>query len=295
MSETTATEREAETAESQTERLEDLRAQIDLLSTENERLRNEYSRARQASYRQTAMGLAFVGIVAVLGGVLFPAAREVLFVLGAIGIFGGVLTRYLTPERFVAAETGERIYAAQADTLDGLAGQLGLETLAVYIPVAGEPPVRLFVPQHAEYEIPDEESLEQPLVVGEKPSERGASLVPTGSTLFREFERSLTGSLGTDPSTVVEQVVDALVENFELARAAEVSLDIESGRATVVFSEAVYGDTERMDNPLGSLLAVALAESLSQPVRLETARRDDGIVMTCRWDADAVDQTAENG
>lgn len=274
----------AEPGAEDADRIEDLRAQVDLLRTENDRLRNEYSRARQASYRRTSLGLGAVGLAALLGGLLFPAVRDVLFVLGAIGVFGAVLTRYLTPERFVAAETGERIYAAQAETLGDLTGQLGLEETYVYVPVDGTPTSRLFVPQHAEYTIPDEEALERPLVVGDQSEERGASVVPTGATLFREFERSLTGSLGSTPATVVDQVADALVENFELARTADSSVDAEDGRATLVLSEAVYADAEAPDNPLGSLLAVALAESLSEPVRLETTRTEEGLVVTCRWE-----------
>lgn len=266
------------------ERIDDLRAQIDLLRSENERLRKEYARARQASYRRTALGLGAVGAVAVAGGLLFPAAREVLFVLGAIGVFGAVLTRYLTPERFVAAETGERIYAAQADTLGDLTEQLGLEATFVYVSVEGEPSARLFVPQHSEHEIPDATSLERPLVVGDRAAERGASFVPIGATLFREFERSLTGSLGSDPATVAEQVADALVEGFELAETAEVSVDGTDGRATVALGGAVYPDADALDNPLGSLLAVALAESLDQPIRLDTARSDDELVVTCQWE-----------
>ena len=268
------------------ERVEDLRAQVDLLRTENERLRTEYSRARQASYRQTALGLGAVGVVAVLGGLLFPAVRDVLFVLGAIGVFGAVLTRYLTPERFVAAETGERVYAAQAESIGGLTGQLGLEETHVYVPVEGDPPARLFVPQHREYSIPEEDALDYPLVVGERGDERGASFVPTGGTLFREFERSLTGALGTDAATVADQVGDALVEGFELARTADVSIDAGGGRATLELAEPVYADANAPDNPLGSLLAVALAEALATPVRLETARTGAGLVVTCRWDAE---------
>lgn len=268
------------------ERIEDLHAQVDMLRTENERLRTEYSRARQAGYRRTALGLGAVGVVALLGGLLFPAVRDVMFVLGAIGVFGAVLTRYLTPERFVAAETGERIYAAQAETLGDLAGQLGLEETYVYVPVEGTPPTRLFVPQHAEYTLPDAAALERPLVVGEQSTERGASFVPTGATLFREFERSLTGSLGSTPATVVEQVGDALVEGFELARTADSSVDPDEGRATLVLSEAVYADADAPDNPLGSLLAVALAESLSTPVRLETDRTEEGLFVTGRWESD---------
>lgn len=293
---------EAESADEQSddaertdaERAEDLRAQVDLLRAENRRLREEYRRARQAGYRRTAIGLGGVGAVAVLAGLLFPAAREVLFVLGAIGVFGGVLTRYLTPGRFVAAETGERVYAAHADTLGALLEQLGLDDTHEYVPVAGEPPARLFVPQHREHDRPDDDALEHPLVVGDRGDERGVSIVPAGGTLFREFESSLAGSLGSDPGTVVEQVADALVEGFELARTVDPDVDTAGGRATLSIGGAVYDDADLPDNPLGSLLAVALAEALSTPVRLETGRSGEELVVTCRWDANSVDEESEN-
>lgn len=267
------------------ERVRELRAQVDLLRAENERLRNEYARARRTSYRRTALGLAGVGAVAVLAGVLFPAARQVLFVLGAVGLFGGILTRYLTPARFVAAETGERVYAAQADTLDALTDQLGLSDHRLYVPVTGDPPAKLFLPQHTEYELPDWDALEGPLVVDVPDAQRGASLVPTGGTLFREFERSLASPLGDDPVTVVEQVADALVERFELVETADVSVDETEGQATLAMDGAVYDDAGTVDNPLGSLLAVALVAALDTPVSLETVRSDGELVVTARWDA----------
>lgn len=288
MSETATTpEEESRPAE---ERVEDLRAQVELLQAENDRLRAEYRRARQTSYRRTAAGLGVVGALALVGAALFPTVREVLVVLGGIGLFGAVLTRYLTPERFVSAETGERIYAAHAESLDALEGQLGLEERHVYVPIDGMPPARLFVPQQQEYSIPDRDALEQPLVVGEDGTDRGASFIPTGGTLFREFERSLTGSVASTPTGVTEQVADALVEGFELATAADSSVDADAGRVTVEFTESVYGDADLPDNPLGSLLAVALSQSLGCPVRLETARTEAGLVVTCRWEAEAVER-----
>lgn len=89
-------------------------ARAELLAEENRRLRAEYARTQQTRYRRTAYGLAALGVLAVLGGLLFPNARGVLFALGGTGLFGGLLTLYLTPGQFVAADVGERVYAAMA-------------------------------------------------------------------------------------------------------------------------------------------------------------------------------------
>lgn len=117
------------------ESMADLAAQAELLAEENRRLRAEYVRARQTTHRKTALGLFAIGALAVLGAVAFPGSRTVLFALGATGLFAGVLTYYLTPEEFVAAETGERVYAACAATGTELVGELGLADDRIYAPV----------------------------------------------------------------------------------------------------------------------------------------------------------------
>lgn len=283
----TQTERETNTEQSATDTRgdRDLQAQVELLQAENRRLREEYVRARRSSYRRAAAGLALVGITSAGAGLLFPSVRDVLFVLGAIGLFGGLLTYYLTPERFVAAETGERVYDALAQSAGELTTQLGLQETSVYVPVEGTPPARVFVPQHQEYQVPEGDTLERPLVVDADEAVRGAAFVPTGATLFREFERTLTGSLAETPTRVVDQVADALVEGFELAESVETDVNPDEGRASVEFTGAVYGDATRFDNPLGSLVAVALARGLDTPVTIETTPgRDDEFTVTCRWD-----------
>ena len=78
--------------ESADETTADLAAQVELLAEENRRLRAEYARARQTTYRRTALGLFAVGALAVLGGVAFPHSSDVLFALGGTGLFAGVLT-----------------------------------------------------------------------------------------------------------------------------------------------------------------------------------------------------------
>jgi hypothetical protein len=267
-----------------------LRAQIALLEAENDRLRREYARARRTSYRRTARGLGAVGVVAVVGAIVFPAVREVLLVLGTIGLFGGILTYYLTPERFVAAATGERIYAALDDTLRALADQLDLADEHVYVPVDGDPSTRLFVPAHEQHAIPDEDALRGPLVVTEDDRERGLSVVPTGAYLFGEFERTLTGSFGDDPTTAVEQLTDGLVEGFELVDAAEFEVDAAGGRVTVEVEGSVYGAGERFDTPVASFLAVGVARAVETSVRTvvhtdSTTGDDPGsFTVTCQFE-----------
>ncbi|WP_255196481.1 hypothetical protein [Halorarius litoreus] len=266
----------------------DLEARIDLLEAENERLRELYAQTRRSAYRRTALGLAGIGVVAAGGGFLFPAVRDVLFILAAIGLFGGLLTYYLTPERFVAADVAERVYDALATNEADLTADLGLSDDRVFLP--DDTTATLFVPQNAADPLPDSERIEGPLVVTEET--RGLALVPSGARLFEEFDRTLSGPLADAPGPLARQVTDALVEAFELVDGTDIDLDADDGRLTVGVRGSAYPD--EFDSPPASLLGVAIAVGLDRPIRVTTAPAEDvDFTVTCRWDVvDASDTSA---
>jgi hypothetical protein len=302
----------------------DLAAQVELLAAENRRLRQEYVRARRTTYRRTALGLFAVGALAVLGALALPQSRDVLFALGGTGSFAGVLTYYLAPERFVAAETGERVYAAFAATGAQLVGELGLRDDRVYAPARGAgagnasgatgsgrtdgdsdagsvssaggaggadgPGVRLYVPSHADFAVPDPGELDSLFVVTDKDRERGVALPPTGEGLYREFESAMVESVAADPTTLADQLADALAEGFELVESAAADADPADGRVTLEVAGSVYGPVDRFDHPVASLLGVGLAATLDQPVSLAVTPAEDGpadFFVTCEWDGEA--------
>ena len=277
-------ESEADRGNEETDRLE-LAAQVELLAEENRRLREEYSRARQSQYRRTAAGLGAVGICAVLAAVVFPDGREVLFALAAVGLFGGILTYYLTPERFVAADVGERIYAGMAANETAVVEELGLSGDRIYLSTGDAERTRLYVPQQPRRvsdALPDE--IEGPILTD--PDTRGLALVPTGATLFEEFERTVTDDLAATPAALATQLADGLVEQFELAGGAEPDVDPTAGRATVAISDSAFGDVDRFDHPIASFLAVGFVAGLDRPIRLEVTPGDERAdwLVTCRWD-----------
>ncbi|MFA9427907.1 hypothetical protein [Natronorubrum sp. A-ect3] len=285
---TTDTAESASESTDSTDQLE-LAAQVELLTEENHRLRQEYVQARQSRYRSTAVGLAAIGIVAALGGLLFPDTRDVLVALGATGLFGAVLTYYLMPSQFIAADVGERVYTAAMTNLASISDELGLRENRVYVP--GETvPARLFVPQHVEYSIPDDRS--GPIVVDD--DSRGLFLEATGAELFREFERALTGKVGTEPTVIASQLTDGLVEQFELAQSADADIDAANGRATIAITGSAFGSLDRFDHPIPSFLAVGFAAGLDRPVTLEVAAGDDRAdwLVTCRWGSETETETA---
>ena len=265
---------------------EDLLAQVELLQTENRRLREAYASAWRSRYRRAAIGLALVGVTAVAAGAVFPAGREVLFVLGATGLFGGLLTYYLTPERFVAADVGERVYRALATNEEAVVDELGLRDERVYLPAADATGPRLFVPQRAEFEFPEARS--RTFVTDD--ASRGLLLTPTGAGLYEAFESGVVGSPDSTPGVLAAQLADALVAQFELARSVESDVDLENQRVTFAVSGGAFEPLDRIDNPIASFLTVGVASGLDRPVALEVSAGDaraDWLV-TCRWDDEAI-------
>lgn len=283
------TERRNETTDkdSSDRSVTELQTQLELLAEENQQLRDSYARAKQTQYRRTALGLTLVGLVAVAGAALFPALRTILIALGSAGLFSAVLTFYLTPEQFVSADVGRNLYATQAANEDALVTELGLSDIRLYVPVeSAESGVRLFVPQHEEYTVPDETALTHRLIAGDEPTANGMALDPSGGRLFREAEQVLSGPVADQPAQLSQQLTDVLVEQFELVGAADPDVDSDEQQLTVAVTESVYGSLDRFDHPVVSLLATGLANGMNRPVTSAVTVTEDSraeYLVTLRW------------
>jgi hypothetical protein len=232
-------------------------------------------------------------VVAGLAAVLFPASQTVLFALAGTGLFAAVLTYYLTPERFVTAAVSERVYAATAAWGETLRTELGLQDTSIYIPTDYAAtdefaPVRLFIPQYAEYTLPDASSLDAGFVIPEEKTGRGLTLQPTGAAIYEEFE-SQVDAVAETPSELASQLTDALVESFELVENVTFELDGDGTGITFAITGSSYGTVDRFDHPIQSFLAVGLAQGLNQPVTVErqsTSSDDDRFDyrIHCSWE-----------
>lgn len=279
----------------------ELAAQVDLLTAENRRLREMVAAAQRSRYRGTAIALCGIGLLCGLFGYFMPTGSTVLFALAGTGVFGGVLTYFLTPERFISADVGQRVYTASAESFERLCTDLGLSDRRVYIPTVysseGTQPDSadgwLFIPQDEETSIPEPADVDSALVVDD--NKRGLSVRPTGSGLFSALSTSLTEPLGSTAETLCAQLSDALVEDFELGQSVVYETDPADGRVSFRISGALYGDGSRFDHPIVSLLAVGLATGLETPVET-TITATEPLSVTLRWEQTTVDKdsTAES-
>jgi hypothetical protein len=248
-----------------------------LLRTENERLRRELARSTRTTYRRTALALLALGVLTALTAIVFPAIRDVLVIVGAIGVFGGILTWYLTPERVLAVSVIEGTFDAHASALASMQAELGLSDEHVYVPTGDHVGrARLFVPLHASYDIPD--SMDDLFLTTDTETERGISVQPTGAKLARALEQSISGDLSRNRLSDV--VPEALVEQFELADHATGELTDDT--LTIQVETPAIGGLDRPDHPVVSLIAVVTAGTIDEPVRVERTNPADGTI-TVRW------------
>lgn len=262
--------------------IESLETELAVLREENRRLREEHRRVLRTGYRHTALGFLAIAVLAGVAAVVFPAVQEILVAVAAIAGFAGLLTYYLTPERFIAATVGESTYDAHAATGEGLIDDLGLQDTPVYVPTTADT-VRVFLPQHTAYDIPTLDAETGVFVIPENEAARGVTLWPTGASLIEAFERATTSP--PDGPMIGEQLTEALVEQFELVDTAVIDSQ-EAGRLTVAITGSAYGDPTRFDHPVASVLATGLARVHDTPITLETTTSQDArydYLLTCRW------------
>lgn len=272
----------------------DLQGRIEQLAAENRRLRRAVGEASKQQYRSTAIGLVTVGVICGLLGVATPGG-DVLFALSGIGLFCGVLTYYLTPNRVIPATVSERLYTATAGSYEEICQDLGLSDRRLYVPIPtaeGESNtdqdavVRLFVPQQSSAALPPVEQLTDGAFIVDETGTHGLSVQPTGGTLFDAFSAVLSEPLAETPQALYEQLSDAVVEDFELARSVTADIDPDDGRLSVRFVEPLYNSHRQFDHPLVSFVAVGLAVGLDVPVET-TITNTDPLSVTFRWETAA--------
>ncbi|MBV0903291.1 hypothetical protein [Haloarcula salina] len=265
-----------------------LRAELEVAREENRRLRDSYARAKRSTYRRTALGFLAIGIASLAGAALFPALGTVFVALAGTGAFAGLVTYYLTPERFVSGSVTGATFGALADVESGLVRELELQDEAVYVPTPTLPDAnaRLFVPQHVDYALPDAEALGDLFVTTEGDTRQGVALPPSGDRLFASFEQTVDGAFEAAPDQIGADLAAALTEQFELVDDADVEIGADE-RATVALDGPAFGDLSRTDHPAVSLLAVGFAAGLDRPVTVET-RTDEraSAVVSLSWEQD---------
>lgn len=257
----------------------DIDERLAALKAENERLRAEYRRAMQSRYHNAAKALAVLGVVAVGFSLVLPGSRDVLMALAATGFFGAVLIYYLTPDRLLVASLAEHTITTYGANLNAQIDELGLEETFVYVPRGEFGDVRLFLPQHAQFEIPDESGLEETFIVSRTDEERGVALDPVGEAILGDVS-SYPPRTDAPASVFATTLTEILVEVLEIADSVEVQG--EAGDLIFTWDGGLAATGEYPDNPLMSVIGTGMATHVGRPVSLTVEQEAKSV--RCRWE-----------
>ena len=259
-------------------------AELEVLRTENQRLRAQFQQAKQTRYRRTILAFAAIGLIALAGGLLFPDVRVLLVTLGGTGLFGAILTYFLTPEQFHAATVSERLYESAASNAESVIDELGLQDHRVYVP-AGADGSRLYVPSHREFSIPDTDALRSLFVVTDDDRERGAAFRPLGAGLYEDFETAQTSLNDFDKVTsrLQNTVMDMrliplrrVVSNLprvvrDVARSQRKEISFEMHGQDIELDRTILTE---ISDPLMHILRNAVDHGIEPPAEREAAGKD---------------------
>jgi len=247
------------------------------LAARNNELRADSLRARFARYRALSAALMGAGLGVLLIGLIFGMENIVgatiastLVILGGIGLFTGIFTYYLTPERFVTAT----VVTAVCRSLDSVSQSMqGEWTKPVYTydPESGSAnEVRLELVSNLESTDrgPITEELGRPRP-DEIPGITAAKVAPTGMFLYREARLSLTQEVGSTNERILS-LAETLDSPLGLVDNLEATWD--SSRLSVRIADSACGPIDRFDHPVVSLLACGLAIETESSVVCETER-----------------------
>lgn len=266
---------------------DELAAEIELLKEENNRLRSQYITAKKTQYRRTAIAFIVIGVLSVVSGLFLEGSRNVLLALGGTGLFSGFLTYYLTPESFISASIGEKIYTVFSENQENIKKELGLQDTQLYIPIKKEDEikVKLFIPKNTQYKIPTQQELNSYFIVTKNQETRGISTTPIGEPLIEELKQTLDQPLSNKTEILAQQLSSGLTETLEITQTATQQTDPENNRITISIEKNKYGKIDTTDHPIPSFIATGIAKAKTKPTKIEdiTKNNQKNYTITCIW------------
>ncbi|VVB88641.1 Uncharacterised protein [uncultured archaeon] len=201
------------------------------LERENKRLRKDHSLAEKNEYRNTGY------VLIILGGITLAVSyftynsttlASILLFAGLGTTYIGVLSLFLTPEKFVREEILERSNLASIIVINNIIQELQIHTKGIYVLANNE--IKVILPLKPGYK-PQTDTFQRTFQVGD-PGSTALVLVPLGYPLLQMAEKD--GAQCGDISTALNEV---LVGGLELAGGIEV---IRGSDITVKVINPVY-------------------------------------------------------
>ncbi|MCZ7397299.1 MAG: hypothetical protein O8C59_02160 [Candidatus Methanoperedens sp.] len=253
------------------------------LEIENEKLRSDHRTAKKNEYKETGYALIIFGTLT-LGMSYFTYNNTILasiLLFAGIGTtYIGILSLFLTPEKFVRKDILEQSNLSSIAVINNIIQELQIYSKGIYVSAKGQ--IRVILPLRPDFEL--SKDIPQRTFHIDEPGKAALVLVPLGYSLMQMVE-----DRGTDWSDLSGALNEIMVEGLEIARSVEVingdimNEDILNGKTiTVTVNEPVYmkmcstasTETPRICDigcPFCSLIACIITKSTGNNIVIEEA------------------------
>ena len=253
------------------------------LEIENEKLRSDHRTAKKNEYKETGYALIIFGTLT-LGMSYFTynntTLASILLFAGIGTTYIGILSLFLTPEKFVRKDILEQSNLSSIAVINNIIQELQIYSKGIYVSAKGQ--IRVILPLRPDFEL--SKDIPQRTFHIDEPGKAALVLVPLGYSLMQMVE-----DRGTDWSDLSGALNEIMVEGLEIARSVEVingdimNEDILNGKTiTVTVNEPVYmkmcstasTETPRICDigcPFCSLIACIITKSTGNNIVIEEA------------------------
>jgi hypothetical protein len=246
------------------------------LEIENEKLRSDHRIAKKNEYKDTGYVLIIFGAL-ILGISYFTynntTLASILLFAGIGTIYIGILSLFLTPEKFVRKDILEQSNLSSIAIINNIIQELQIYTKGIYVLSKGQ--IRVILPLKPDFDLTRD--IPQRTFHIDEPDKAALVLIPPGYSLMRMVE-----DRGADWSDLSGALNEIMVEGLEIAGSVEViNEDIINGNTiTIIVNEPVYmkmcstasTETPRICDigcPFCSLIACIITKSTGNNVVIE--------------------------
>jgi len=205
------------------------------LEIENEKLRSDHGTAKKNEYKDTGYALIIFGSLA-LGLSYFTynntTLASILLFAGLGTTYIGILSLFLTPEKFVRKDILEQSNLSSIAVINNIIQELQIYSKGIYVPANGQ--IRVVLPLKSDFKLSRE--IPQRTFHIDEPDKTALVLIPLGYSLMRMVENR-----GANWSDLPGALDEIMVEGLEIAGSVEVmNEDINGNTITVTVNEPLY-------------------------------------------------------
>lgn len=240
--------------------------------------------------RSVSWFLLVLGLVSLAISIIY--ASSVLAFIGLGLTFWGVLTLYITTEKYVKQTLLDSTITPSLANLNQMLTELKYRGKSIYLPpkyLKDFETVKVYIPKNKNTNLPTPEEIQQQEYKTFLKNPEAVLINPTGQSLSKLFEKTLrTSFTAVDLEYLQQNLPKLFIEDLDIAENLEIKLkDSIHVKITNSIFKGICRETQKLSHPfdtigcpLCSAIACAIAKASGNPVTIEQSQAsEDGEVI----------------